>query len=79
VVEAAPLHKAAPPSPAEFAAGVLGVQSDDVVTALAFAKGVFGEGDEWTRARATIMKHVRRLRRAEPAEPADTTSGGTHE
>jgi hypothetical protein len=59
---------AALPTPAEFAKTVLGVENSDVVTALAFARGVFSEGDDWVRARKTVMKHVRQLRRAAPVE-----------
>jgi uncharacterized protein with gpF-like domain len=66
VVEDQPRHKAArPPSPAEFARDVLNVETPDVAVALAYAKGVFGERDEWTHARKVLMKHVSRLRRAE--------------
>lgn len=54
---------ALPPSPAEFARLVLGVEDPDVVTALAFARGVFGEGDNWISARKMIMKRVNHLRR----------------
>jgi hypothetical protein len=69
VVEEQPWHKAArPPSPAEFARDVLGIESADVAVALAYAKGVFGEKDEWTHARKVLMKHVSRLRRAAPVE-----------
>ncbi len=73
VVEEQPQHKAAAPSPYEFAKSVLGVQNDDVITALAFAKGVFGEADEWVRARSALMKHVHRLRRAISVEKYDPT------
>lgn len=59
--QAAPIYI---PSPAEFAATVYQVDSPDVITALAFAKGVFSDRDEWTHAREMLMKHVSRIRRA---------------
>lgn len=68
VVEPSPGHKSArPPSPAEFAADVVGVENADVATAMAYMKGVFSDADEWTRARKILMKHVFRLRRAAAA------------
>lgn len=65
VVDEAPPFKSVS-GPYEFAKSVLGIESPDVITALAYAKGVFGEGDEWTRSREILMNHVHKLRRLAP-------------
>lgn len=63
VVDEAPPFKSVS-GPYEFAKSVLGVESPDMITALAFAKGVFGEGDDWVESREILMRHVHKLRRA---------------
>lgn len=61
VIEDAPQQKAE--TPEEFAKSVLGVDNPDVITSLAFMKGVFTEQDDWVESRDTLMGHVYRLRR----------------
>lgn len=72
VVDEQPRHKSVEirykvrtQSPYEFAKSVTAIENPDVITMLAYAKGVFTEADEWTTARDIVMKHVYRLRRAE--------------
>ena len=67
VVDESPPFKSARrvESPYQFAKSVTGVENPDVITMLAFTKGVFTEADEWTTARDVLMKHVYRLRRAQ--------------
>lgn len=67
VDEADKLKAAEPGAPSvdEFARQVVNVEGADVITALAFARGVFGEKDDWVWARRQLMKRVYHLRRAE--------------
>lgn len=78
VVDESPPFKSARrvESPYQFAKSVTGIENPDIITMLAFTKGVFNEADEWTTARDILMKHVYRIRRAEqnPAVPETVIS-----
>lgn len=78
---------AAPGAPTvdAFARQVVNVEGADIITALAFARGVFGEDDDWIQARRMLMKRVHHLRRSavekySPDQPRDEagrwTDGG---
>lgn len=77
VDESAPAKSAAPGAPTvdEFARQVVRVEGADVITALAFARGVFGERDDWVMARRQLMKRVYHLRRAEVGKYNPDESG----
>jgi uncharacterized protein with gpF-like domain len=63
VVDESPPFKSVS-GPYEFAKSVLGIENPDVITSLAFMKGVFREGDDWIRSREILMGHVHKLRRS---------------